>query len=576
MWRILMWLFKESWSCIRWVLSAFKKFFSVTPYLVLLNVLLINLSSIAMMATFFLPLKVIFIIGSGKVPDYFADLFIQNISLNNLVFILSMVAIAFFALHRLTEYLIDILVQVGAHNLIVKSNKTDIFSKQKHLSRNFYKRTCNVLASILFVVFGFGVGVWLVFPPYAFLIIFLICIFVLSGIWYGKVYKKEKVVDNFPKIVNAWSGVCFLVFFGALIMYFITNGVANILVAIVSIVLAKQVIQRAASALIDLVYLYRNRLKFNALFFYAAHFELGEEQLIAPFFKLTARGYKEVWIKKLLESEFGIELTSVNVCWHELGYSHMAGLVVEALKGKAVHEIYFLKLYGQNRESFAKKEVEILNRNWAKNLPSVKLLGVREVEGMTCLIGSKLGQKVSGQELELAYKEVVSNSWCVVPCAVTIEMLARSSPPLGVRLTWLAVSSVERACCDEHDLRIFNDFKKQFSKIIDIVNSQPVFCYESSLKMNLLYNNGEKYLHPNWGSWSIEPVGYGWKICDLDDIERFHVFAMSRRKLLNKTCAKYTKLVALLSLFELHLRSHSYNSALDMMPDIISCTRQKE
>lgn len=131
-----MWLFKESWSCIGWVLSAFRKLFSVTSYLVLLNVLLINLSSIAMMIAFFLPLKVIFLIGSGKIPDYFADLFIKNISLNNLVFILSVGAIAFFALHQLSEYLTEMLVRAGARKLILKSNKTEIFNDQEPLSRN--------------------------------------------------------------------------------------------------------------------------------------------------------------------------------------------------------------------------------------------------------------------------------------------------------------------------------------------------------------------------------------------------------------------------------------------------------
>src|SRR5690625_4438492 len=137
-------------ATLRWCLSLGAKFIKEVPLRTQWIVLLTLVSQVSMLVASFLPLKVVIMLGSDRIPRYFPDA-IRDYDRGQVLTLLSALAIAFFVLHNVSERLITTLTRSGSRRLLARSRKMVLFDNQDEIATQAYERFSRALASGVFV-----------------------------------------------------------------------------------------------------------------------------------------------------------------------------------------------------------------------------------------------------------------------------------------------------------------------------------------------------------------------------------------------------------------------------------------
>jgi len=149
-------------TALRWFVSVGFKVFRVVPWATNLGVMCTLVSQIASLLAALLPLKVIILLGSERIPSYFPPL-LQDHGKTALIVGLGGAALAFFAIHLLAEWLIARLAAFGARSLIVHSRKLTLFENQEQLLSKAYQRFAAAIAGGVFIALAALALAW-VYP----------------------------------------------------------------------------------------------------------------------------------------------------------------------------------------------------------------------------------------------------------------------------------------------------------------------------------------------------------------------------------------------------------------------------
>ncbi|WP_155833635.1 hypothetical protein [Halomonas sp. BC04] len=219
---------------LHWSMAVLKKFFSLVPIPTLVVVSLTLTSQFAKLLAFFLPLKVIILLGSPGMPRYFPPSWAAY-DRDVLVIVLSASTLLFFLLHLLAEKLLGIMVEKGASGVVERSRKLALFSNQDEVARQAYRKLASGLAtgalSVLLVILFAAL-----YP--AFLTVMVTYILgvtaVLSIATQSRPYWRSKLQENASKLVSLLSAIGFLLLFAFMVTDFMLWEGVNFMVAIIS------------------------------------------------------------------------------------------------------------------------------------------------------------------------------------------------------------------------------------------------------------------------------------------------------------------------------------------------------
>ena len=563
-----MWLLQQIGQYLFWFFSALKKFFGITTLPSILAVTFILVSTVAQTFAFFLPLKVVLLLGSDGVPDYFKVVF-GDAAKNDLIAWLSISAVGFYLFHLLADYLAASCVGRGADRLMQSSKKIVIYSNQKLLAEGFYGKMCSSIAAALFVLIAILVGLKLDMFLFLSLLVILLLLFVLTAVVCSFDAGKFFLIEHYQAVLVIISGVCFLFLFGVIVFSALVLGEGNLVFAIVNLMLGRQMLQRLVSVFRDGVFLSRSRVKFNSLFYVDLHYQPNtSSDQEKCFSELCHRDARIKWLKRLLPEGSNREV-DYSSFWHELGMSNLVGFAVFDSMGR---EQAFIKISGPGREGLAEHEKILLESDWAKGLPAPCLREKSILESFDCLVFDEVGEKVAEKDLGPAYMSVLASIWSVEPDGELVNKYARSRPMIGDRLTIeIAAILYEVANTDYYRLAV-ESYVTHFTKLKSLISDLPLCIYNPDLNIYLIYQRADSsYISPHWGRWGIEPIGFGWRACDFEFLGEYLSRAKKQRPQLTDVTEKHVKMVALLSQFELHLKSHSYVTAVLMLPEIMNC-----
>ncbi len=138
---------------LHWFINIGKKFLRIVPMYTLAASFATLVSQMAILLAFFFPLKVLILLGSPELPDYF-PLAWQAIEHHYFIWGFALAAIGFYLLHLLSEKMIVFYTQGGAKILLKKSKKIILFNKQNEMATQVYQKFSRALASIVFLLLG--------------------------------------------------------------------------------------------------------------------------------------------------------------------------------------------------------------------------------------------------------------------------------------------------------------------------------------------------------------------------------------------------------------------------------------
>ena len=261
-------LLKSILLTLRWSVSIGNKIFHVVPGATFFVVIATLISQSAIVLASLLPLKVIMLLGSTRIPGYFPSFF-ADIDRDSLIISLALLAVVFFLVHTVSEKLVIRGAEVGAERLLVKSQKMALFENQEEIAIQGFQRYSRILASSILVVMVMVALFWLYFDLFMVLSGYIFVSFFATIILFSTSRNIRSGLEESPgKFVGVVTNIGFLLAFGYMVVDFLWMSPPGLLVAVVSLILMRQGFVHISKVVNDLKGLRDQRLKLNALFFH--------------------------------------------------------------------------------------------------------------------------------------------------------------------------------------------------------------------------------------------------------------------------------------------------------------------
>lgn len=557
---------------LRWNASLGVKFLRVVPYSTLAIVLLTLVSQIAMLLASFLPLKVIIMLGSDGIPRYFPS-FLAALERDVLIGVLSAGTVGFFLVYLVAEKMIEGVTQYAATRLLAKSQKMVLFENQEALAASSYQRYSRALASGVFAGLAFlGLG-W--FYPEMSLIMLGYFAFILLLLWQGARYStgvRERLESRLVQLMNVAALTGFFVAFGYLVIDFVFFNPPGVIIALVSFLLIRQAMQRAASMIADLTLLYRQKPKLNALFFHGQVFQPLQIDPKKSLWPLLMPDARQLWVADVLNAVAGEASGTLKTSWHQLGNPSVVGL--RALRGD---QQFLLKLYESNRSSLALHEADLMTE-LPKHLPSARWLGTVPVEKFHCLVYQlPPGERPELPKVGIQAQQLRDALLATSPRPEVVQRYMRSKAMLWQRLDQEALERLELAVTiadQQHSLAVL---QAQLPLLRKLLEALPLTVLNIEMNQDTIWipavEEG-KIAEPillSWGVWTLEPIGAGWPEAEnfLVKLEDALLAGAAKRSELTNIKKEQVELAALTFALERECNRQRYNQALELIPRIL-------
>lgn len=564
----------------RWSGAVYKKLFSIVPWRTSGVAFFTLVSQLSLLLAFLIPLKVIILIGSTGIPGYFPHAW-ANVDRDLLVILMSGAAVAFYAFYMISEKIVDSIADKGAQIVVNRSKKMTLFAGQEEFSKGVYQRFSRTLAAGCFFVIAslFFVMFYPYFLIALFLYLVIVVIFASISVNSSSVLQ-HFVLENSVAFVNAVSGVGFLCLFMFMVTDFILWQGVGVMVAIVSLLLCRQLFQKLSGAFNDGVNLYKKRLKINALFFHG-------HALINPSSEKTTKSVWQFLDKKVQQYEMldffqqqlnnGSDLRLTSVTWSQSEQSGILCFIVsledqEGEKGKE-RTTLLLKIFDLARRNLAIRENVILEEVFTPPLPSLAPVALGEISGYPAVayqVGST--SEVSPTRFDAFKLDFIVDCWASRPSKAFLDRYLRSHPLLSSRLTDGLMMRLEAIALNSTGLTEVQRLQDASKSIRGLLDTLPVCVVNSSVNKHTLFTMDHgRVVASSWGNWAIEPVGAGFPISEksLQRLPELLEHAAEQNSELKELNPQTVILCAYMSHLEKLCIRQQYLEAINLVPAIL-------
>jgi len=549
---------------LQWFVSLGLKFFSVVPYSTILIVILTLLSQVSVLFALLLPLKVVVILGSEGIPKYLLWL---DIDKNSMVLGFAAATVVFFSIHLLAEYLISRVTENAINKLLLNTNKIAFLKNQAEVSTKAYTRYSKALAGGVFVFLSL-ITLLLIYPSMAFISIgygvvvgvFLVILGMRSASF------KEALELKISAIMKLIGTIGFFMVFFYLTADFVLWEPPDILVAIICLLLSRQLMTRASVFVIDLQALMSDKSKIVALFFHNNVYMSGLPKVDKQMWELLQPEVRNKWVGLLLE-ELGELSEPIDIKWQNINVRDVAALRVRTMKGR-----YLIKFFGERKGLFAEHEATIMMENITR-LPSLFFIGTTRVQGFQCIVYrlSWRGQLAKEKRCNM---NVLLSLLLVSPPRLLESRYSRSKLMLWERLSKERLVGM-KAAADSEQIFDFERLVLLLPKMQRSLQSLPLVFVNPDLNFGTRYLDElgvEQEVIVNWHIWSIEPIGSGWPtdkkgFWQLDIVLKE---AMKKRADLLDLSLNHIEMAALAFGLEKLCTMQKFDGAFKLLPELLS------
>lgn len=551
---------------LRWNLTLGAKFFRVVPFHTVVIVFLTLGSQVAAILASLLPLKVVILLGSERIPRYFPDGF-SYIDRDVLIGALSAATLGFFILHLFFEKMVGIATNMAVGHLLEKSKKLVLFDNQDEVAAKAYGRYSRALAGGVFVFLSLS-GLSFFYPG---MVLVLVCYGMLSFLFVvalGSFLDSfgRKVEKDLASVLKLVGGFGFFVGFGYLIVDFTFLNPPGFFVAIISLIASRQITQRAVGTVGDVVALRKQQLKLDALFFHGKALLPEKINQDRSMWALLDVSRRKKWVFSLLHESLGEEAEDIDVLWCQTGVQNVA-----SLKVMANDEMYFVKIFEGNRKVLALHEAALVAES-LERLPSLRCVYISHLSNYPChLYRLPRGRHPNPAEVKDLVIPLKTRMLVVEPPRELEERFKRSKPMLWQRLESLPWDRLDMAAESSeirHSLAFVYNYLSEVKKELESLPITIVSPIPSGVPEAFWVTDKDEVLLTNWGRWSIEPVGAGWldKPQMLSQLSSALAEASKMRTSLVDVLPVRAELAALSFALEYECGRQRYVQALELLP----------
>jgi len=509
-------LLKETASFWTWFYQVIRTFLLVSPWTTLLVILMAAFSRITSLLAFFLPLKVLLLAGSPGVPRYF-QFFIEPDQKMGWIIGLIFGAIACYITTIILERLTERFSLAGSEQVLKQARVIPVLTNQQEVAQNYYTKFCQIASDTLFMVVGLLVGLLLNFWVFVFFIglvavLFLLTLFLARDVDHVQPARAGVYIrDNLKGYVKVLASVVFLSSFIVLLLPFLLTEYSNILVAILSFLIIRQVLKSQTSIAKEAVSLSEARHEINALIFPDEQFtekESLEDKAFAQIFYKSSR-------QRLVEQELGRTMSlfgPLDVVWKDpvIPGIYTFGITVQSNpennERHFLHQVFPFKQFQKlEHENFLFKHIS-RSRLKAPRVVTVFFAGPFQCR----IIESGHHEHIPASKWPKLQKTLIQHVWSCQPSIELVHAYRSSTLLLHQRLSDNFCLQMQFAVDNDAEKEKLTRFMDNLPLIRERLHKMPLHIHNPDLdRNNVFLAQDNEVLIMTWCRWALEPMGAG-------------------------------------------------------------------
>ncbi|WP_325948648.1 hypothetical protein QCL51_18455 [Pseudomonas sp. LTR0] len=557
-------------STLGWCLSLGMKLLRVVPLTTITVQITTLASQIFLLLAFFLPLKVIILLGSEKIPNYFPTA-LQAVKKSHLIVSLSIAAAVCYIFYLLSELLIAYCCRQGARTLLMRSAKLNIFENQEKIAAYAYSKFTRAMAAALFFTLS-ALVLLMIYPK---LLVIVLTYMTLASLLCVTTYNLSPAIQvqfqqNHGNILNALSATGFLLSFFCLVADFLYFPHQRIFHAVIAVLVMRQALQRMTSMVQDIVSLRMQHRQINAMFFQSQPL-LEQRQNNHQLERLLSPTSREDWVEKLLHQAGVDTRNGLQISWHQIDAVDVYAFHI-TVQSNIEPEEYLAKLFGNNIANLAEQERLLLGSQ--PNLPSLEWLGHYLLQGVDCHLFRLNGhKKLVRRQIGDGVVAINEQLMRCEPASELILRFSRTRPYLEQRLERSMLETLRFVCSTPEEAEKVERLLGSWECIINKLSGLPRQIISLDITSEaLLVSASQQYQLSHWSSWRIEAVGSNWPVVEKDRLRKAIETARCERPSLANTTTNDVILSAFMYSLERFLLRKDYPAALRLLDDILAAT----
>ncbi|WP_146232430.1 MULTISPECIES: hypothetical protein [unclassified Pseudomonas] len=559
-------------QCLRWSFSLGKKFLRKAPLHTVSVQFIYIFSQLLLLLAFFLPLKAIIVLSSGGIPSYFPE-FLKAYAQDTVVIWLSLSSLVAFAAHLTFELVATKITAAGARLLIIRTKKIVLFDNQDFIAVNAYSKFTRGLSELLF--FLISVAILCAIYPLIFSLVStsIIVFYTFTCLAYNTSSKaRSALTTHHQAILNSISGFVFLVVFFGIIGDFLYFHPPSAFMAIISLLLIRQALQRLVGFSTKLILLRSQHSRVSALFFHNQPLLLENTQKSDKIHALFSPEQRERWIPQVLSPLFKTAFTVEGVKNFQLGHPDIYCYEVDCHSENTV-KTYIIKLFDESRTYPAAQESALIAQ--FKDLPCPPLRETGKLQNVTYHIFEWSKEcKMTGREYNQGTLTLLGDLMKLTPPKSLLNKYERSKSYLESRLNSEMLESLKLYAVTAEDQKNIEQLAGSLGSIKLNLSKLPrqLIVLDLNTDSLLKKETGElSVIH--WGNWLLEPAGTYWPLTAHSKLLECTQEAQGIRSDAQSLSSDGTILASYMFSFERHIIRRDYQAALNLIPDILKHTQ---
>lgn len=582
-----MWLSNTLAHHLRWSMRLYRKLFYREGFYTLAVVVSTLTSQVATLFAFFLPLKVIILIGSPSVPDYFPA-FLAQFERSQQVMLLGGGAIVSFLVHQFADYLSKYCAEQGAERVLTRTQKLALFSGQDEVARKAYQRLASNVAAYVFVLMTLLLYT-IIYPRFFWVIVsYLVAAYaLLLVIAQLSINVRSYLKKQTATLVVLLGGIGFFIAFSFMAYDYLSSGTIGMVAAVISLLMSRQFFQRLTSLIKESIALEQQRSRINALFLHHQHFEQPSQHtgmlktLLNPNtqFQEMERMVAHLLNEAPLEGQKTAIPALKSSQWQQTGIPDLLAFHI-VLTQSSPYKLWSMRLhlFHNRHHTLSLNENDLLLQS--DSLPALALHSIAHYgDYHVHAFQVDTLRRVSPAQLKQHHPWMHARSWRQVPSEELVDRYQRTHPQLPERLQHLLPGGLEGALNTPEQQAELTQFLAQWPDMFQLLKQLPmVVINRDAANADVVFNVGDETKPDNfrialWGRWVLEPVGSYYPIdaASLSQLPSLLDKAALHHPALKRLEASKVELAAWLHTFELRLQKQKYRSALELLPDILAC-----
>jgi hypothetical protein len=502
-------LWRTTLEAVNWMRSLGRKFRRLTGAKLFAAVLAFMASQAMLLLAMLLPLKVILLAATDGVPWYLASL-VTIETKDQFIILLAVSAIGSYGLFHLCSRFVADVSKVGGATVLAKAGKMHLFANQEDIAEQAYLRLVRVVGSLMIAILGFTLAVFV--NPLVFglvLGVMALEFIVFAGLMQRASSMGRWLADAFNRnlsgSIGVLSSVNFLIAFAILLVQFIQVDGLSFIVALLSIILARQLLQRCAAAIQDLGYLSKNRLRLQTLLYTSTrHVPLPdrEQEDFLQRFRLPRRNR---WLREALGQMLDHEFESLESRWLDSG---MPGVVYLDVRGG--DRAWLVKAYGRRHAVQAAQEAELFAFHPHDIACAPAFIGGQVYGDIRLLVFAGIsGEPVEPHGFKAEAMKQLVQLWGVEADPTLVSTWRRTHSTVLDRLDAVDFSELGIAAETKNEQGLVKQWSQVWPEIWQFVGQLPLVIRNPALpgigNWALNANGGPVCIA--WGNWSLQPLG---------------------------------------------------------------------